>query len=637
MAKLVKLLSRRGLQFVIVMAIAGGGTFALERAGWLEPLEDVYYDYWHQFAGKRREAEHAAVVAVDDDTLLQLKDDPLAFWAPYFAQVMETLTQAGVKAIGLDFIYTVSAEAWLRKLNLPDSEISRNYDSPLRAQFARGNKILITHLVESAQGDLELLRPPDDQLLLLPGGLNDLGIANLYPDSDKLVRRFYPVLISDPAVPGISFPMQLALRVADQDPTRQEWEMAGVRWQRERELRRIGYVGPPGTILTVSMNRLLKPDALEDPQVRALKGRAVVIAANNAGTSDRHFTPYSRGIFGWTSDQMIGGEIHANIIETLLTGRYPRPLSLALQWIYILIGLALVVFYYLRLHPLRGFAIGVGMGLLCMAPAYWMFLQDWILPVGSVQFALGLAFLSTLGLRLTGEERQRAKLREQFGRYVSDDVVNVLTEGERPDLSGEEVEVTVLFSDIRDFTTISEKLTAHEVVEMLNAYFSVTCEPILAQGGMVNKYIGDAVMAIFGSPVRHRDHARRALAAGLGMGQQAEEFRAWMKKRFPDRGLPEFRIGIGMHTGLAVIGDIGSVKRTEFTAIGDTVNAASRLEGVTKDLKCVLVASAQTVKAAGPGVTTGRRETVTVKGRKEPIEVLEILKLENPSAASAAA
>jgi adenylate cyclase len=256
-----------------------------------------------------------------------------------------------------------------------------------------------------------------------------------------------------------------------------------------------------------------------------------------------------------------------------------------------------------------------------------MFLHDWLLPAGRMQVALGIGFLTTLGLRLTGEERERARLKKMFGRYVSDDVVKVLTEGERPDLSGESVQVTVLFSDIRNFTTISEKLNAHEVVEMLNAYFSRTTEPILVEGGMVNKFIGDAVMAIFGSPVRHPDHARRALRAALQMAHEAEDFKQWMRERFPDRGLPEFGIGIGVHSGEAVIGDIGSVKRTEFTAIGDTVNAASRLEGVTKEMQCVLVASRACVAAAGAGVVTGKQQTVKVKGKDEPIEVFEILGL----------
>jgi adenylate cyclase len=161
-------------------------------------------------------------------------------------------------------------------------------------------------------------------------------------------------------------------------------------------------------------------------------------------------------------------------------------------------------------------------------------------------------------------------------------------------------------------------------VEMLNTYFSRACEPILAEGGTVDKFIGDAVMAVFGAPVPYPDHARRALTAALGLAQQAREFRAWMREHFGDRELPDFAIGIGLHTGEAIVGNIGSTKRLEFTAIGDTVNAASRLESLTKELGWTIVASRSTIEAA-PGVVTGRQETRAVNGRKEPLQVFEVL------------
>src|SRR6185295_16004605 len=173
-------------------------------------------------------------------------------------------------------------------------------------------------------------------------------------------------------------------------------------------------------------------------------------------------------------------------------------------------------------------------------PAYALFQADWVLPVAEPQLALVLAYLMSLGLRLTGEERERARTRQVFSRYVAEEVVDkLLAEGRRPDLAGEVLNVTVLFSDIRGFTTLSEKLSAHEVVEMLNAYFTRACEPILAQGGTVDKYIGDAVMATFGSVVQYPDHARRALRAALGMQREAEAFKTWMRERFPDKGLAE--------------------------------------------------------------------------------------------------
>jgi adenylate cyclase len=618
----LKGIQKQFLRWLGVAVVATGIAFGLARTDGMRALENIYYDYWHVISGVRYEPQHTAFVTMDDETLVALKDDPLAFWAPHFGKAMNVLTAAGVKAVGLDFIYQVSAEGWLRKLNLPDSEISRNYDSPLREALASGNKILITHLVE-VDGDSRLLAPPQDQWLLLPGGIHDLGIANLFPDDDKHVRRFLPIMDPDPKAPGVGFAMQLALRAANKDPAEMQWEIAGETLTRGHGWKTIGYTGPSGTIPTLSMNVLLKPDAASDPRVAALRNKVVILAANNAGTSDRHFTPYSRGL---KSEQMAGGEIHANIVETILSGRYMRELSAGQELAYLGLVLGLAAWLFLRFSVGGGAALMPLLLLLVVPPAYFAFQVDRVLPVAELQTGLVAAFLLTFGLRLTGEERERARMRQIFGRYVADDVVNVLlAEDRKPDLSGEVKHVTVLFSDIRGFTTFSEKLNAHEVVEMLNAYFTRVCEPILAQGGTVDKYIGDAVMAVFGSPVTYPDHARRALKAALGMQREAEGFKQWMRDRFPDRGLQEFNIGVGLNTGDAVIGDIGTARRREFTAIGDTVNAASRLEGITKEMHCVVCAAEVTVRAAGEGVRTGKVEVRQVKGRSEPIRIYEIL------------
>jgi adenylate cyclase len=610
------------LRWLGVVAVSTALAMGIARTDGLRAIENIYSDYWHVITGVRYEPHHTAFVTMDDETLVALKDDPLAFWAPHFGQAMNVLTHAGVKAVGLDFIYQVSAEGWLKKLNLPDSEISRNYDSPLREALASGNKILITHLVE-VDGMNRLLAPPQDQFVLLPGGINDLGIANLHPDEDKHVRRFLPIMDPDPEAAGVGFAMQLALRAAGKDPLQARWEIAGETLKRERAWKTIGYTGPPGTIPTVSMNALLKPDALTDPRVQALKNKVVIIAANNVGTSDRHFTPYSRGL---KSEQMAGGEIHANIVETILSGRYLRELSLGSELAYVGLVLAFAAWLFLRFSVGGGAALMPLLLLVVVPPAYFAFQVDWVLPVAELQAGLAGAFLITLGLRLTGEERERSRQRQIFGRYVADDVVKVLLEEDRAiDLAGEMKMVTVLFSDIRGFTTLSEKLTAHEVVEMLNAYFTRVCEPILAQGGTIDKYIGDAVMAVFGSTVSYPDHARRGLKAALGMQKEAEGFKEWMLKRFPERGLGEFRIGVGLYTGEALVGNIGAPKRLEFATIGDTVNAASRLEGLTKEMKVVIAASETTVNAAGVGVVIGKIETMTVRGRSEPIRVYEVL------------
>ena len=606
----------------MVALVACALAATLGRTGWLRTLENLYADSWTVLAGERYTPRHTALVVIDDDTLAALKDDPIAFWAPHFARVLDVLEAAGAKVVGFDYLILVSAEGWLKKLDLPDSMASRAYDAPLRAALARGRTVLISQLAELRDGQLELLLPPRDQLVLLPHGIQDLGVANLQADDDKYLRHFTPSVAADPGFPGLGLGLQLALRMVDADPTRSAWDLGGQRVTRAPDWRRIGFAGPPGTIPSVSMTRLLAPKALEDPQVQALKGKAVILAADNSGTPDRHFTPYSHGP---QAAQMSGGEVHANIVETLLGAPTPRALPPAIEWGYLLLVALAGSFAFLRLAPGRGALLGLAFAAGLAALAGLTFRLDWLLPVAAPQAALAAAYLMTLGLRLTGEERARARMRGLFERYVSDQVVEkLLSEERRPDLGGETLTVTVLFSDIRNFTTIAEKLSAHEVVEMLNAYFTRACEPILAEGGSVDKFIGDAVMALFGAPAAHPDHARRALRAALAMAEQAQAFREWMRQRFPDRGLPEFAIGVGLHTGEAVIGDIGTPKRSDFTAIGDTVNAASRLEGATKQLACVIAASEATLRAAGAGIRTGKMETLQVKGRAEPIRVFEV-------------
>jgi adenylate cyclase len=142
---------------------------------------------------------------------------------------------------------------------------------------------------------------------------------------------------------------------------------------------------------------------------------------------------------------------------------------------------------------------------------------------------------------------------------------------------------------------------------------------------MIDKFIGDAVMAVFGAPLADPQHARQALATALGMVDAARDFEGWMRKRFPKLGDWEFRIGVGLHAGPAVVGNIGSRQRLDFTVIGDTVNTASRLEGFTKVMGAPVVASQAVVDMAGPGVTTGRSENARVKGKSEPVPALEIL------------
>ena len=390
-----------------------------------------------------------------------------------------------------------------------------------------------------------------------------------------------------------------------------------------------GLAAPPALSPGSLSGVCCSPGAESDPQIQGLKGKVVIIAYEPTGVQDIHQTPYSRGFLNFPGRFMSGPEVHANIVETLLTGRFPRPVSAPWRLIYLLMLLTVGTAAFFKLTPRQGLAVLGLLAVLVAVFAYLWFRSYWLLPVAPPQLGLLACYLGVLGLRLTGEERERTRLRQIFGRYVSDEVVEkLLATGKQPNLGGEAVTVTVLFSDIRNFTPMSESLAPQEVVELLNNYFSRACEPILEQGGTVDKFIGDAVMAVFGSPAPHPDHARRAITAALAMAARASDFRTWITRRFPDRDWQDFHIGIGLHTGEVVVGNVGSPKRFEFTAIGDTVNTASRLESLTKDLGWTIVASAATIKAAGPGVVTGGAQQVLVKGRREPVEVLEVKSLQ---------
>ena len=194
---------------------------------------------------------------------------------------------------------------------------------------------------------------------------------------------------------------------------------------------------------------------------------------------------------------------------------------------------------------------------------------------------------------------------------------------------------TVLFSDIRNFTSVSERLDSEEVVEMLNAYFARACEPIQRQHGWVVKFLGDGLVALFESPPGHlQDHAERAVKAGLLMILAAIRFRAWIAERHPAARLPDFSIGVGIHTGEVTVCKMGGAESPETTIIGDTVNLSSRLEEKTKELGWSCVVSRNTFDGAGARIVGGRTDELTVKGRVQPVQIVEVLGLKPKIAAT---
>ncbi len=227
------------------------------------------------------------------------------------------------------------------------------------------------------------------------------------------------------------------------------------------------------------------------------------------------------------------------------------------------------------------------------------------------------------------ENEEKKKIRAAFGQYVSPSLVNeIMRHPEKLKLGGEKKRLTVFFSDIRGFTTLSEKLSPEELVSLLNEYLNGMTNIIINQKGLVDKYIGDAIMAFWGAPLDDEEHAVNACKSGLMMKDALTKISANLEKR----GLPGIKIGMGINTGDMVVGNMGSSQRFDYTVIGDNVNLASRLEGLTKQYGVGILITEDTHNAIkGKGFLCREIDLVTVKGKTKPVRLFELVDFEKNS------
>ena len=333
-----------------------------------------------------------------------------------------------------------------------------------------------------------------------------------------------------------------------------------------------------------------------------------------------------------TSDSHQSGTVLATALSNLLQGTWMHESP---RWTALLGGGALAATFWalaVSLAPLASvptiLLVLTGWTMLC-----WVALQQGVFLPGASALAIGLAgLLGTVLVLVAVAVRERLRIKGMFARYVSPDVVSELADSDDPiRLGGESREISVLFSDIRGFTSLSEHAAPEEMVAELNDYFSQMVEVVTDHGGTLDKFLGDGMMAIFGAPVDQPDHAEQACRAALEMLDRLDA----LNQARAAAGKNELRIGIGIHTGQAVVGNIGSpLFRVDFTAIGDTVNLASRLEGATKDAGCPVLVSAETRQAVGEALSFTARGSIVVKGRTAATELFEPALEPAPAAAT---
>ncbi|HEU4368423.1 MAG TPA: adenylate/guanylate cyclase domain-containing protein [Methylomirabilota bacterium] len=582
---------------------------AASSLGYLESWQVRALDLLQRLQG-RRLPHDVVLVAIDEAAFEGLgRRQPIA--RDYLARVLRGVAKSGAGAVGLDITFAT-----------PTTPAA---DTALAAA--------IRAFADDGPGRVVLLAPLDQ-------GPGLLGAAALGPwvvlaspsvpsDADGLIRRIEPVPPGPGGRPLPTLGLAVSASLAGLDgralddalgagrplalPRLDAGGMlaregspavvarAGLEWP-------INYVGPSGSFLTIPSDVMAAVgDAEGDPAAdNPLRGRVVLIGGTFIDSRDFYPTPHGL---------MAGVEVHANVVHMLTTRRFIRP-SNWLAGFAINAGVVLVAgAVLLALRPVTGtlvcvvgaLALGVPAALLAFdRGGYWI---DFVLPV-----------LATSLMGLGSDALDRRRFRDSFARHLSRDVMaRVLADA--PGLRGERREVSVLFSDLRGFTTLSEQMAPERIAAHLNEYFDGMTAAIFAHRGMINDFVGDAVMAVFGAPVGDPEHAWHAVQSAVAMDRALES----LNRRWEAAGLPRLRMGIGIHTGWVFAGNIGGRDRVKYTMIGDPVNVASRVEGLNKDLGTTILVTEETLAAVGDRVRVRDCGPQAVKGRVEKVRVFEVL------------
>jgi len=550
-----------------------------------------------------------AIVAIDDASF-----NWTGFHWPwprtYLAKIVDRLNQAGASVVGLDvFLFEPDPDPQgdpaLAKA-FSESKASVGVADIFRNQQTSAGIDLST---ETVQVPLEPYQK----------AFTRVGITPTTLDSDAILRgvQVYDQVSTDTYTHWafeLASLFQHAAPPTDFSDTSIRYDGQLVPLSGRRML--VNYGGPAGTYPTFSASSVAEGDIPPDE----FKGKIVLIGVTTPTLQDLWPTPYA------SNQRTPGVEVVANAVDTILTGRYLR---LAPPWVNLLVTLLLAVVagLILRLRePVRITAVMMAALLVFLAGVYVLFTYgDLVLSLMSpaIMLVAGV-ILPTMG-QAVSQELEKRHLRGLFGRFLAPEIIDQMVTSSDLAALNKRTDITVLFSDIRGFTTMSEKLAPEKVVALLNPYLEAMANIIYRHGGTIDKYEGDAIMAFFGEPVAYPDHALRAVRTAVDMHLALNGLRQrWYAEGIlsPDAS---FQIGIGMNSGQAFVGLLGSEQRINYTAIGDNVNLSSRLQDLTKTYKWPVLISASTYEQVKDEFEAEFADQVIVKGKSEPVGVYKVL------------
>jgi adenylate cyclase len=522
----------RRLRISLLLAVAlaaAGAALAVVEGGVLRRAELAAVDLRFSIRGEQPRPDDLLVVAVDDVTFSDL-NERWPFDRHRFAKVIDRLADGGARLIVYDIQFTEPQG---------DSPDDIDADNALIEASRRAGNVVYSTTEVGDRGETAVFGGADGQKY----GRATVGNGLVPEDPGAVLRRVHY------AVDGLRSLGVVAVEKLGARVDRSAFGEDGA-W--------IDYLGPDRHVPTVSFSKVLRGRV--DPG--QFRDRIVVVGASVPSLQDRH--PVSFG-----ESEMSGPEVHANIISTLLRG---VPLRSSAGWVDIVLALflsLLVPVAALRLRSLATVVLGVCAGLGYMVTAQVVFGEGRVLPVVGPMLGVAIGTVGTLGVHTLTTSVEKAQVRDLFSRFVPDTVVEQVlkrADSDDPRLGGVRLVCTVLFSDLRGFTSFSESREPEQVITVLNRYLTLMSDAILDHGGTLVAYMGDGIMAVFGAPIAIDDHADRALAAAEAMLAQMEEFNAWMRDNGHGEG---FKMGIGLNTGHVMSGNVGSARRLEYTAIGE--------------------------------------------------------------------
>jgi adenylate cyclase len=617
-----RLLYALGLAAIFIVSFLSSQGYLLQQ------FELKSIDWRFHVRGERTPTDDVALVLIDERSLGELGQWP---WPrSTHARLIEALNHGGARVIVFDVLFAEKSDPAEDAALVAAVKQAGNV---VLGAFAPGEGMLVeqahTELLagfalrprevanRGRAASVATLRGPLDPLMRAVAGI---GLAMAPPDRDGVLRHAFLAVHND--ADGLLYPTlglaggKAALSLPDDDISidfsrRMRLGDAAIVSLDTRGRAMINFTGGRGTREHISYVDVLE-GRLEQG---AVHNKIVLVGIGAHGLYDVHPNPFS--------PDFLGPEFNADFIDNVLSDNFLTSASPGVNMLLlVLIGL-IVTYLSANLRSITAAGVSAVTIVVFIAAVTWAFTSaDMVIGMIAPTTTALLAYTLITLRRLTSEEVSRARLRKYFASYAPPEVVEELDAGIMQEkMAGTQSEITVLFSDIRGFTSIGSTMEPPRLVRFLNLYFTAMVGVVFDYGGTVDKFIGDGLLVLYNALTEQPDHAKRAVFTALEMQKRVK----LLNEEWADDGFPAIRIGVGIHTGDAVVGNIGPEMRMDYTAIGSTVSLASRTEGLTKDFGVEVIITDHTLAQLDDLVEVKALGATEVRGIPEPVEMYQVL------------